>query len=198
MSKPGKNSGEETRKNITRRLFGNKVSDFQKYFSGKGIDVGYRGYYNNIDPVTENAIGVDTDYPGYDGKTLPFESESLDFVHTSHCLEHIDDYVAALQEWYRVLKVGGYMIITVPHQMLYEKKRIIPSRWNLDHKRFYTPAKLLREVEVSLPVNGYRIERLIDNDEGYDYSIDPTKHAGGCYEIEVIIKKILKPDWELI
>lgn len=190
--------GEETRKNHLRRsVFPSYMSDYDKYFKGKGLDIGYRGYHNNIDPIVENALGVDTDYPGYDGENLPFPDDSMDFIHSSHCLEHIEDYVKALQEWYRVVKLKGFLIITVPHQMLYEKKRILPSVWNRDHKRFYTPAKLLREIEVSLPVNGYRVERLIDNDQNFDYTIGTDKHSAGCYEIELILKKIPQPEWGL-
>lgn len=195
--KPSPRQGEETRKNNFRRLSTKTVCDYDTYFTGQGIDVGYRGYYTNIDPIVENAIGVDTDFPNYDGKTLPFLDNRFDFVHASHCLEHIEDFYSALKEWYRVLKVGGYMILTVPHQFLYEKKFHKPSRWNHDHKRFYTPARLLLEIEVSLPVNGYRIKRLLDNDTNYDYSIPPDRHAAGCYEIELILQKIERPEWEL-
>lgn len=196
--KATKRQGEETKKNHQRRQqFPAYQNEYDTYFKGRGLDIGYRGYHTNIDPVVENAIGVDTDYPGYDGENLPFPDNSQDFIHSSHCLEHIDDYVKAIQEWYRVLKVGGYMIITVPSQFLYEKRFHKPSKWNRDHKRFYTPAKLLREVEVSLPVNGYRVRRLIDNDQGFDYTLGPDKHSHGSYEIELIIQKIQTPTWEL-
>lgn len=187
--------GEETAKNHERR----KVNgDYLKYFKGKGIDVGYRGYRSDIKPVA-NSIGVDTDYPGYDGVHLPFDDESLDFVHSSHCLEHIPtiSLPKTFEEWFRVLKVGGYMIITVPHQFLYEKRTNLPSRYNLDHKRFYTPFKLMWEVEMNLKPNTYRVRRLMDNDLNYDYDIPPEKHPYGCYEIELIIEKIKPPEWEL-
>src|SRR5436305_812127 len=63
--------------------------------------------------------GVDVDYPGYDGIHLPFPDESQDAVYNSHCLEHIANYHDALLEWYRVLKIGGYLIIVVPHQHMF-------------------------------------------------------------------------------
>ena len=196
-TKPSNRQGEETRKNHLRRLIPYGRSDYDTYFYGKGLDIGYRGYLKEIEPITEGAIGVDTDYPGYNGQDLPFASESMDFVHASHVLEHVDDYVKALQEWHRVLKVGGYMIINVPHRDLYEKRWAKPSRWNKDHKRFYTPASLLREIEVSLPVNSYRVRRLIDNDLGFDYDRGPELHSSGSYEIELILQKIRQPQWEL-
>jgi SAM-dependent methyltransferase len=165
---------------------------------GCGIDIGYRGsQYYNI-PVLNKSIGVDLDYPGYDGVTLPFNTASLDYVFSSHCLEHIDHSVAAIRDWFRVLRTRGHLIICVPHQFLYEKKRALPSRFNEDHKRFYTPGVLLREIEEALEPNTYRLRSLQDNDIGFNYGIPPEQHANGCYEIECVIQKIEKPSWEIL
>jgi SAM-dependent methyltransferase len=170
-----------------------------RYLSGANIlDIGYRGYNNNAEPIVPQAIGIDLAYPGYDGKTLPFEDNSQDAVYSSHCLEHIEDYVGALREWYRVLRIGGFMILSVPHQFLYEKKPTLPSRWNPDHKRFYTPASLMAEVEGSLVPNTYRLRHLVDNDQGFTYRLPPEMHPGGCYEIEMVLEKIREPAWKAI
>jgi predicted SAM-dependent methyltransferase len=53
---------------------------------------------------------------------LPFPDASQDTVFASHVLEHIEDWAASLVDWYRVLKIGGYMVIAVPHRDLYERK----------------------------------------------------------------------------
>lgn len=170
-----------------------------RYLSGANIlDIGYRGYLHNAVPIVPQAIGIDLQYPGYDGKTLPFEDESQDAVFSSHCLEHIEDYKGALREWHRVLRVGGFMLISVPHQFLYEKRPGPPSRWNVDHKRFYTPASLMLEVESALLPNTYRLRHLIDNDLGFTYSSPPDVHSGGCYEIEMVLEKIAEPSWKII
>jgi SAM-dependent methyltransferase len=167
---------------------------YSKFLSGDSIlDIGYRGGDPNSVPVTENAIGIELDYPGYDGLHLPFETTSQDSVFASHCLEHIEDYKTVLADWYRVLKIGGYLIIAVPHRDLYERKATLPSRFNGDHKRFYTPASLLTEIEESLPVGGYRIRSLKDVDTGFNYGILPDQHAQGSYEIELVIQKIVLP-----
>lgn len=183
--------GPETQKAHERRF---REWFYFKYCQGKGLDIGYQGSDKNHEPI-ENAIGVDTDYPGYDGKSLPFFDEEVDFVYSSHCLEHIEDYKQALQEWMRVIKFGGYLIITVPHQYLYEKKAFTPSNFNEDHKRFYSPGSLLIEVENSLEVNSYRVEYLKDCAEGFDYSIPPELHSSGEYQIELVLKKIQVPKW---
>jgi SAM-dependent methyltransferase len=163
----------------------------QRYLSGSQIlEIGGTGDGRGI-PITESAINIDLDYPGYDGRTLPFADESQDAVYTSHCLEHIDDSSNALRDWFRVLKVWGYLIIIVPHQMLYEKKVNPPSRFaGTQHKRFYLPSILLNEVQVSLPLSEWRLRHMRENDDDFDYSIPPAVHSTGCYEIECVIQKI--------
>lgn len=58
---------------------------------------------------------------------------SYDTVHSSHCLEHMKDPPAALAQWWTLVKPGGYLILVVPHEDLYEQG-IWPSRFNSDHK----------------------------------------------------------------
>lgn len=186
--------GEESSKTWQKKM---DSGFFDHFMSGTGLDIGYAGYIANAKSILPSAIGIDTNYPGYDGRVLPFASSSQDFVYTSHTLEHIDDYVQALREWYRVLKVGGHMVIAVPSQYLYEKKASLPSRWNADHKRFYTVSSLAREIEEALEPNSYRVELLRENAQGWDKTIPADSHSGGEYEIEMVIKKVNKPDWEL-
>jgi SAM-dependent methyltransferase len=45
---------------------------------------------------------------------LPFYNNSLDYVVASHVLEHVANPVAALAEWYRVLRPGGLIYLVVP------------------------------------------------------------------------------------
>ena len=53
------------------------------------------------------------------GHALPFDSESLDFVYSSHLLEDYLDWVPVLTEWVRVLRPNGYLIILVPDKTLW-------------------------------------------------------------------------------
>jgi SAM-dependent methyltransferase len=168
------------------------------YMAGDVIlDVGYQGHFDNPTPVLPHAIGIDVDFPGYDGSRLPFEDGTVDTVYSGHMLEHVADYVTTIREWYRVLRVGGFIVCVVPHQFLYEKRRSLPSRWNPDHKRFYTPATLLREFEEALEPNTYRVRHLRDGDDDYSYSMGPEGHPAGRYEIELVIEKREPPGWTL-
>lgn len=185
--------GPEVLKTYRARL---QSGFFARYLSGaKILDIGYKGDFTTASPIVPQAVGIDADTPGYDGLRLPFADGSQDAVFSSHCLEHMPDPRAALAEWYRVVRVGGHLVIMVPHQHLYERKARPPSRWNQDHKHFFTPAVLLATVEQALPVNGYRVRRLVDNDFRYDYAIAPDRHPRGCYEIELVLEKIAQPAW---
>lgn len=170
-----------------------------KYCSGPLVlDVGYSGYDNPENKTAlPGAIGIDLDYPGYDGIRLPFDDDSVDCIFSSHCLEHIQFDHAAVRDWYRVLRVGGFIVCMVPSQALYEKRRYLPSSFNADHKRMYTPSSLARIFEESLTLNSYRVRHLAENDEGFDYSLGPDVHSDGAYEIEIVIEKITKPEWDL-
>jgi SAM-dependent methyltransferase len=187
--------GEEARKTLRAKIADGFI---RRYLSGRHVlDIGYKGYIGDAEPIVPQAIGIDLDYRGYDGRRLPFADSSQDAVYSSHCLEHIADHRHAIGEWFRVVRPGGFLVIVVPHQFLYEKRSRLPSRWNPDHRRFYTPGSLMAEVEQVLPPNAYRLRHLADNDMDYDYAIGPDRHAGGCYEIELVIQKLEPPLWEL-
>ena len=171
-----------------------------KYLSGdKLLDIGSVGYLSGTTTYHENAINIDSNTPNYDMIHIPFDDESIDAILASHILEHVptQNVKKVIQEWLRVLKIGKYAVITVPHQFLYERKINLPSKHNGDHKRFYTPAKLLTEIETALEPNTYRVELCKDNSKGFDYSIPLSQHPNGAYEVMLILKKIKKPEWSL-
>src|SRR6266496_52261 len=192
---PARRVGVEARKTYAAKL---RDGFIEKYLSGAAIlDIGYKGYETDVVPIVPQAIGIDLGYPGYDGVTLPIADNSQDAVFSSHCLEHVVDPRPVLREWLRVLNPGGFLVIIVPHQYLYERRISLPSMWNPDHRRFYTTATLLIEIQDALEPNTYRIRHLADNDLDYDYSIPPENHPSGCYEIELVIEKIQRPAWRI-
>ena len=184
----------ETSKSYRDRL---ESGFLHRYLSGPIVlDIGYKGDSSaEARPVTPDAIGVDLDYPGYDGATLPWPEGSVDTVFASHVLEHIEDYRSVIRDWHRVLKVSGYIVCHVPHQFLYEKKLAPPSNFNGDHKRFYTPGRLMAEFEESLEPNSYRLRYMADFDQGHDYSLGPETHSNWGYEIQAVIQKLKPPVW---
>ncbi len=192
---PARPVGRESRKSYRQKV---ENGFFAKYLSGDSIlEIGYKGGAEGIVPIVPQAIGIDVDYPGYDGIHLPFPDASQDAIYSSHCLEHILDYKIALQDWFRTLKTGGYLVIVVPHKYLFERKHDLPSRWNKEHKRFYTPSSLLNEIEEIFEPNTYRVRHLMDNDLGFDYSVTPLQGGVGCFEIELVLEKMVTPKWDL-
>ncbi|MFH2091015.1 MAG: class I SAM-dependent methyltransferase [Pseudomonadota bacterium] len=107
-----------------------------RYFVGNGIDIGGKpdplGQYAQIFSKMSSARTWDIE----DGDAQYMESvedNTYDFVHSSHCLEHMNDPVTAFKNWIRILKPGGHIIATVPDEDLYELG-VFPSKFNPDHK----------------------------------------------------------------
>lgn len=193
---PARPVGFESRKTYAEKL---ESGFIQRYLSGATvIELGYKGYIGGTVPIVPQAIGIDLGYPGYDGSTLPFADDSVDAIYSSHCFEHIPDYITVLRDWYRLLKTGGHIVMVVPHQYLFEKRRHLPSPSNPDHRRYYTPESLCREIAEAFEENSYRIRHLTENDRGFNYEGLPEGPSYGLYEIEVVIEKIEKPYWNLV
>ena len=83
----------------------------------------------NCEPATVNIVAL--------GDDLPFKDNTLDYVLTSHVIEHFFDPVKALREWYRVVKPGGYIFIIAPHMdRTFDKARAVtPAAELLDRSR---------------------------------------------------------------
>jgi SAM-dependent methyltransferase len=142
----------ECSKSIMRRL--SQPNFIARYFRGIGLDIG--GYpdplslYKDMFPLMESARVWDLQ----DGDAQIMEGVAdctYDFVHSSHCLEHLVDPVAGLKTWLRIIKPGGYLIITVPDEDLYEQG-VFPSTFNRDHKWTFTVWKAASWSDRSINV----------------------------------------------
>lgn len=195
-SDPNRLVGRESRKAYAARC----ASGFwTRFLAGPVVlDIGYKGGEPDAVPILEHAVGIELGYPGYDDLRLPWPDGSVDAVHASHVLEHVSPPEGYLREWFRVLRIGGHLVLTVPHAFLYERRLTVPpSRWSSEHLRSYTPASLLAETERALPANSYRVRLLRDEDLGYRYDLPPDAHPVGCLEIVLVLQKILPPEWSV-
>ncbi len=163
---------------------------FEKYCKGRGLDIGYGG-----DLLVPNCQGWD--FENGDAQYLyGLENESFDFVYSSHTLEHMVDPMMALQNWWRVIKPDGYLLVYIPHRDLYEKKTRLPSRWNPDHKHFFLPEDddppdtLGVAPLLNRSLSGFKIEYLKECRDGWTIT-DPEIHSNGEYSIEFVLRKIL-------
>lgn len=112
-------------------------------------------------------------------------------------LQDISDYRYALQRWFACIEVGGFLVVTVPHAFLHDRRAQLPSRWRPTQKRLYTPASLLAEVEEALVPNSYRVRWLGDEDTGYDYALGCNAPPVGRQDIALVVERINPPAWTL-
>lgn len=124
---------------------------------------------------------------------LPGEASQA-VVFAPNVLQDIPDYRGALQRWFACVRIGGFLVVTVPHAFLYERQDAAPSRRRPTQRRLYSPRALIEEVEEALVPNSYRLRWLGDLDRGYDYAADPPV---GQHEVAVAIERIAAPAWDL-
>jgi SAM-dependent methyltransferase len=188
---------------ILRRISDNRFST--RYFQGYGLDIGpgndSLALYREFFPLVNNIVTYDL-AQGNAQKLNNINDESFDFVYSSHCLEHLHDAHEALINWIRVVKPGGYLIVQVPDEDLYEKG-IWPSVHNSDHKLTFTINKENSWSPVSINIldllknfsNKIKIIQLGLEDKGYRYllnspSFDQTRTPIAECGIEFILKKL--------
>lgn len=145
------------------------------YTRGRGLDLGcgpekgfphFRGIDSNVDEKMFGIAATGADFIIPTCEVLEdFATGSQDFVFSSHLLEHIEDYRAALKEWWRVLKQGGHLCLYLPHKELYPN--IGADGANPDHKHDFMPQDI---VDAMLKIGGWDLVRNEDRNEGTEYS----------------------------
>lgn len=124
------------------------VRKFSNYISGKTLDVGSgsKPYVSLFKNVTQY-IGLDVEQSGhshklesidvlYDGVTFPFEENSFDSLVFFEVLEHVFNPDNFFQQISKVVKPGGYCVVTIPfiwgeHEQPYDYARY--SSFGLKH-----------------------------------------------------------------
>lgn len=175
-----------------------------RYFVGHGIDIGGGpdplGQYAGIFAQMLSARRWDLE-DGDAQYMAGVADNSLDFVHSSHCLEHMVDVGVAVGNWLRILKPGGYLIVTIPEEDMYEQGHW-PSRFNGDHKWTFTMAKTVSWSPKSINVvdiikafaAGAALDRLVLHRDFYRESLrqqgaDQTLTPVAECAIEFILQK---------
>lgn len=108
----------------------------QQFCKGKGVDVGCFYW-----PMPD-ALPIDL-RTGGDAMKLP--EGPFDFVFSSHCLEHVEDPVAALEHWRDRLRPGGVLFLYLPHP---DMEYWLPQNCR-KHRHSWTPEqmeKLVRDL----------------------------------------------------
>lgn len=102
-------------------------------------------------------------------------SSSYDFVLSSHAIEHVANPLLALSEWIRVVKVGGLLMLVVPHK-----------EGTFDHKREVTPLVHL-VADYKEKVTEADLTHLEEILAQHDLSMDPE--AGSLEEFKLRSEK---------
>jgi SAM-dependent methyltransferase len=131
----------ETSKSLIRRLSDARFSN--TYFRGAGIDIGAGAdslaKYTQQFPLMSSLRSWDQ--PDGDAQFMAsVKDNTYDFVHSSHCLEHLHDPYESFKNWIRICRPGGHIVTTVPDEDLYEQG-VWPSSHNGDHKKSWTILK---------------------------------------------------------
>ena len=107
---------------------------FAKYYcKGVGFDVGCM----KKEWAFPGATPIDISFgDGYHATNFPLLGEQVvDYIFSSHCLEHIPNWMEVLEYWYDKLKFGGVLFLYLPH---YDQEYWRP--WNdKRHLNIFTP-----------------------------------------------------------
>lgn len=190
--------GREQSKSAKRRF--NHGKFHSQYFVGHGIDIGAgKDSLASYLKVFSRLTKVDSwDTHNGDAQYMRgVKDNTYDFVHSSHCLEHMVDVHIALYNWIRILKPLGYLIVTVPEEFLYEHGKW-PSRFNGDHKHSFAihrskhqmpSTKSIMELLLSFDnISVDKIELIDDFFDPFDIS-DQTRTITTECSIEFVVKK---------
>lgn len=190
----------ESTKAVARRNFDRRFAT--TYFVGDGIDIGcgedtianYKEFY----PLMGNVRAWDI--PDGDGQYLNgVADETFNFVHSSHSLEHMRDPHIAMFNWIRVLKPGGYMVLLLPDEDMFEQGMWPSPYAGQDHITSWTIFKNSSWCPASINITEFlskfdnieicKIEKL---DSTYLYNIPSVDQTRGIIQecaIEIILRK---------
>jgi SAM-dependent methyltransferase len=102
----------------------------QKVCKGEGYDVGPR----NREWGLPGAILIDQDFAdNYHALNFPYQG--VDYIFSSHCLEHVEDWIETMDYWYESIKRGGVLFLYLPH---YSQEYWRPWH-NRKHRHVLTP-----------------------------------------------------------
>lgn len=114
----------------------------QQVCKGIGYDIGC----GKLEWALPKSIPVDINLGEYNATNLP--DKKVDYIFSSHCLEHLDKWVVVLDYWKSKLKDGGVLFLYLP---CYSQTYWRP--WNnRKHVNIFTP-EIIKDYLLD---NGYK------------------------------------------
>lgn len=200
---------------IEKYLYG--LSGIEIGGSGKsfGLD-GQKGSYANIDIVD---AATRAKFKGWkksqlvniiaSGDKLPFKNEVFDYVFSSHVLEHFFDPIKAIEEWFRVIKKGGYVYMIIPHkERTFDRSRELTSYQELTDRNnntlgLHDYAQRTKEDKLKHENKNDKDHHLIVKDQpipngwekftSYDFG-----HHWSVWDTNTFLELCTKKEWNVI
>lgn len=131
------------------------------------------------------------------------DDASLDFVHAHSSLASEANPAQTLARWLDLLKPGGFAIVTVPDEDLYEKGAW-PSRFDESHQSSFTICKPVKSLPQSVNVLDLvcslahvaeceRLNLIVDQFDPARADEDQTTHGIAECAIELVLRKRAVP-----
>jgi SAM-dependent methyltransferase len=191
---------KETSKAVFRRLFDARF--VHTYFVGQGIDIGSGSDSLNQYTAKFPLVTSIKSWDVQDGDAVymaGIRDETYNFVHSSHCLEHLSDPYKAFQNWLRICRSGGHIIVTIPDEDLYEQGHH-PSlftgehltTWTIGKKKSWSPNSINLIEFLSTFISQIEILKIELINNLYPYNSDLQDHTLNSLNesaIEFIVRK---------
>lgn len=137
---------------------------------GNGIDIGC----NRDEWKFPNAFPIDPVINEYNAMNIPMQDDVLDngkrewdYIFSSHCLEHITEWVSVLDYWRECLRSGGVLFLYLPHP---DQKYWLP--WNnRKHVNILHP----QDIEKYLNENGFKNVFVSGRDLNHSFMVMAEK-----------------------
>jgi SAM-dependent methyltransferase len=115
------------------------------------------------------AIPIDQRF-GDDAMSLPCKDNYLDYICSSHLLEHLENPLEALKHWYTKLKFGGILFLYLPHiEMTY---------WNPEYNKKHKYIWTVEEAKQLVINGGFKLITWSERDLYWSFSIVSLKEGG--------------------
>lgn len=129
-----------------------------------------------------------------DARNIPYPDNEFDIIICNHVLEHIPEYLTAINEFFRVLKPGGFAVLQTPYSRLlnknFEDKNINTDELRLyfygekDHQRIFSEENYFQDLQnAGFILDIIKNKNLFTDEECYYYGVN---------EMEDLIK-VIKP-----
>jgi predicted SAM-dependent methyltransferase len=183
----------------------------RRYLSGSGIEVGALikplrlppdvtvrqvDYKSRADLIRDDgpalrALGVDLDrIPEIDvvddaGTLATFADGSLDFVIANHVLEHLEDPIAGLENFLRVLRPGGTLLLTLPdarHTFDARRERTTVEHLVRDHEEGPETSRRQHYEEWARLIEAVPEDQVADRAD--EFAREDARHHFHVWELE--------------